>query len=71
MTEIESDPFVEIVAPSPFDQADALFESWLAEAGLTRNAIASDDVRVDTIRSPDGGSRRRYLVRADIIPSRS
>jgi hypothetical protein len=71
MTEIESDPFIEVVAPSPFDEADALFESWLSEAGLTRDAIADDDVRVDTIRTGDGGSRRRYLVRADIVRARS
>lgn len=70
MTSSESDRFVEVVPAAPFQQADAQFDAWLQESGLTKDAVADDDVRVDTIRTLDGGSQRRYLVRQRLITNR-
>jgi hypothetical protein len=48
-----------------------MFEAWLRDVGLTREELADEDVRIDTIRALDGGSKRRYLVRERSIPGRT
>lgn len=70
MSRFDPDPFVEVVAPAEVDEAEALFDEWLRQAGRNRSELRDDDVRVDTIRALDGGTQRRYLVRASSIGGR-
>jgi hypothetical protein len=58
--------FVVVVPPAPIAEADLAFEEWLEAHGLTREALAPDDVRIDTGRQ-SGSSFRRYRVRREIV----
>jgi hypothetical protein len=66
MNPIDRERFVEVVPATAPELADASFEAWLADAGLTRQEIGDENIRIDTIRALDGTSQRRYLVRGRV-----
>jgi hypothetical protein len=57
------DDFVDVVPPSEFALADRRFAEWLQMKGVSRAELADDDIRIDIVRSRDGGSAKRYRVR--------
>lgn len=60
--------FVEVVPATTFAEADEAFRAWLENAGLQRSDLADEDIRIDTVRSPDGRSLRRFMIRRGAIP---
>lgn len=65
----DSEEFVEVVKPLPFAEADRRFAEWLGAHGLRRSELPDDDVRIDTIRSLEGKSLRRYRLRRTVLGS--
>lgn len=63
MSPMDRDRFVEVVPATAPARADACFDAWLAGAGLTRQQVGDENIRIDTVRALDGTSVRRYLVR--------
>jgi hypothetical protein len=64
----EQSEFTAVVAPTSPADADAAFADWLKRHGVERAAIADDDIRIDTMRGPEGEVQRRYRVRSSAIP---
>jgi hypothetical protein len=48
------DSWIEVVPAAPKVDAFAAFERWLQRHGLSRDALADDEIRVDFIRTTDG-----------------
>jgi len=48
-------------------EADAAFEVWLAEHGISRHDLADDEIRIDSILYAAGIWYRRYFVRRTAI----
>jgi hypothetical protein len=63
MIEPRDKDFVEVVPANTFAAADEAFRKWLHDAGLQLSDLADEDIRIDTVRSLDGRSLRRYMVR--------
>jgi len=58
--------WIEVVPPALLAEGQATFASWLREHKLSQEQISPDDIRVDVIRTRDGG-RMRYLVRRETL----
>lgn len=56
--------FFELVAgPAPAAEADAAFDEWLGQRGVTRSNLDVDDWKCDDVPWTDGPYWRRYFVR--------
>lgn len=68
MTE-SPDEFVEVVSADHPHEAQRRFHEWLVESRLGEEGLSDEDVRIDTIRSRDAGTLRRYRVRNSALPT--
>jgi hypothetical protein len=66
---VRDDDWIEIVAPSARSEAELLFKRWEAEHPAERAALRDEDIRVDIIRSIDGGVLVRYRIRGQSHPA--
>jgi hypothetical protein len=67
MTDTSDEKFMQVVPPLSFAEADGQFAAWLAIRGLSRPELEDDDIRVDTVRTLAGSSKRRYLVKRSLV----
>lgn len=59
--------FVEIVPPLGLDRADEEFRQWLRTSGVDEATLSPDDIRMDFIRSEQGRTLKRYMVRKSFL----
>jgi hypothetical protein len=59
--------FTLVAGPSPTNEADAAFDSWLAIRGATRYSLLAGDWKSDDVPWVAGAAWRRYLVRTTAI----
>ncbi len=54
--------FTLVAGPSPADEADAAFDSWLAGRGASRSSLLAGDWKFDDVPWVAGALWRRYFV---------
>lgn len=62
------DEWIEVTSGQPTSSADEAFRRWLTDAGIDRDSLDRDDIRVDTGRATGGGDFRRYWIRRAALP---
>ena len=60
----QDDPWIVVVSPAEPVVAERMFEHWARTHPLWSSRLGDADIRIDTIRSADGKTLRRYCVRA-------
>ncbi|NHA67851.1 hypothetical protein [Phycicoccus flavus] len=56
-----------VVGPAPAARADAMFDEWLRQRGVTRDDLLADDWTCDDVPWGQGSYQRRYFVRIAAI----
>lgn len=59
--------FTLVAGPAPASEADAAFDSWLAERRASRASLLADDWKFDDVPWVAGPLWRRYFVRTTVV----